>query len=448
MRRSSDLARQELLAIPGVRNFGAHIGRAEVADEVVGPNFAELWVSVDPEADLPATLARVRETVDGYPGVYRDVQTYLQERMREVLSGGSGAITVRLFGSDLAVLRERAAALSTRIERIDGVAHARPESQVLVPQIEIRARLDRCAALGVDPGLVRARASTLVQGQRVGQVVRGLQTVDVVVWGEEAIRNDPAALRDLAIEVSATRRIRLGDVADIRIVPMANTIAHVDGSRKIDVVIDINADADLGAVGAAIDAEVAALTLPAGHHTEVLGERAARASARARLAFVGLLSLIGIALVLLADFRSMRLAGIVMASLPFALVGGVIAAVLGGGVVSLGTLVGLVTVIGIAARNGIMMVAHFRHLEDHEGMPFGAELVVRGAQERLAPVMMTGLATGLALLPLVLAGNAPGHEIEHPMAVVILGGLVSSTLLNLLVMPVLYLAFGRRTKHA
>jgi len=448
VRRSSDLARQELLAIPGVRNFGAHIGRTEVADEVVGPNFAELWVSVDPDADLPATLARVRETVDGYPGVYRDVQTYLQERMREVLSGGSGAITVRLFGSDLDVLRERAAALATQIESIDGVAHARPESQVLVPQIEIQPRLDRCAALGVDPGLVRARASTLVQGQRVGQVVRGLQTIDVVVWGEEALRNDPAALRDLAIEVSSTRRIRLGDVADIRIVPMANTIAHVDGSRKIDVVIDINADADLGAVGTAIDAEVAALTLPAGHHTEVLGERAARASARARLAFAGFLSLIGIALVLLADFRSARLAGIVMASLPFALVGGVVAAILGGGVVSLGTLVGLVTVIGIAARNGIMMVAHFRHLEDHEGMPFGSELVVRGAQERLAPVMMTGLATGLALLPLVLAGNAPGHEIEHPMAVVILGGLVSSTLLNLLVMPVLYLAFGRRAPTA
>jgi CzcA family heavy metal efflux pump len=443
VRRSADLARAELLTVPGVRNFGSHIGRAEVADEVVGPNFAELWISVDPEADLPATLARVRETVDGYPGVYRDVQTYLQERMREVLSGGSGAITVRLFGDDLTELRARASSLATSLEEIEGVAHARPESQVLVPQIEIRPSLERSSALGVDPGLLRARASTLVQGQRVGQVLRGLQTLDVVVWSEPEVRDGPAALRDLAIEVGPGRTVRLGDVADVRIAPMSNTIAHVDGSRKIDVLVDLDPSADLGAVGPAIDAEVAQLALPAGHHAEILGERAARDAARARLAFAAALALVGIFLVLLADFRSLRLATLVMLSLPFALVGGLAAAMISGGTVSLGTLVGLVTVLGIAARNGIMMVSHFRHLEAHEGVPFGRALVMRGAEERLAPVLMTGLATGLALLPLVLAGDAPGHEIEHPMAVVILGGLVSSTALNLLVMPVLYLAFGR-----
>ncbi len=445
VRRTVDLARVELLAVPGVRNFGSHIGRAEVADEVVGPNFAELWLSVDAASDVAATRARVREVVDGYPGVYRDVQTYLEERMREVLSGGSGAIVVRLYGADLPALREHARALGTRIEAIDGVAHARPESQVLVPQVEILADLARCAALGVEPGLVRARASTLVQGEVVGQVVRGLQPIDVVVWGTEETRADAAAIRDLGIGIDARTVVRLGDVATVRIAPMANTIAHDQGSRKIDVVVDLEPGADLGAVSAAIEAERAALELPTGHHAEILGEHVARSRARGRLLFAAALAMIGIAVVLASDFRSLRLTLLVLASLPFALVGGVAAAAATGGVVSLGTLIGLVTVIGIAARNGIMLVSHFRHLEQKEGVPFGLDLVVRGASERLVPIAMTALATGLALLPLVLSGHEAGHEIEHPMAVVILGGLTSSTVLNLVVMPVLYLRWGRET---
>ncbi len=446
--RTADLARRDLLAIPGVRNFGAHIGRAEVADEVVGPNFAELWVSVDPEADLAATMRKVRDAVDRYPGVYRDVQTYLQERMREVLSGGSGAIVVRIYGDDLPALRERAAALATRLDAIDGVAHAKPEGQVLVPQIEIRPDLDRCAAAHVDPGLVRARASTLVQGERVGQIVRGQQPIDVVVWGEPALRDDLSTVRDLAIANDDGAVVRLRDVADVRVAPMPNTIAHDAGSRKIDVIVDLDPGTDLGAAAVAIDRAVAELDLPAGHHAEILGEHEARAEAQARLAFASVLALVGIVLVLLADFRAPRIVALVLASLPFALVGGVAAAILGGGVVSLGTLVGLVTIVGIAARNGILMVAHFRHLEEHEGVAFAPELVIRGATERLRPIMMTALATGLALLPLVLGGNSPGHEIEHPLAIVIVGGLVSSTALNLLVMPALYSIFGRRAKSS
>lgn len=181
--------------------------------------------------------------------------------------------------------------------------------------------------------------------------------------------------------------------------------------------------------------------MPPGHHAEVLGEHAARSRARDRLLLITSLSLFGIVLLLLADFGSLRPTLLVVVSLPFALVGGVLSARFAGGVVSLGTLVGLVTVIGIAARNGIMLVAHFRQLQ-REGVPFGFEQVLCGAGERLVPIVMTALATALALVPLVVRGNAPGHELEYPMAVVILGGLVSSTLLNLAVLPVLYLRFG------
>lgn len=441
--RSANLARIELLTIPGVRNFGSHIGRAEVADEVVGPNFAELWLSVDPSADLDATSQRVREVVDGYPGVFRDVQTYLQERMREVLSGGGGAIVVRLHGSDLSALRTIAAGLAHDLESVEGIPHARPEAQVLVPQIHIRVDPDRCAAFGVEPGLVRARAATLIAGENVGQFMRGLQPIDVVVWGNEASRADVASLRDLAIAVDGRVLTRLGDVADIEIVPMANTIAHDATTRKLDVLIDLAPGADLSRISAEVAGRVADLAMPPGHHAEILGEGAARAAARSRLLQVAALAMFGIFFVLLADFRSWRLALMVFIGLPFALVGGVVAAAIGG-VISLGTLIGLVAVIGIAARNGIMLVSHFRHLEEVEGIPFSLDLVVRGASERLAPILMTALATGLALVPVVVGGQTAGHEIEYPMAVVILGGLVSSTVLTLVVTPAVYAWVGKR----
>ncbi|MCB9593607.1 MAG: efflux RND transporter permease subunit [Sandaracinaceae bacterium] len=444
MARTADLARAELLTVEGVRSFGAHIGRAEVADEVVGPNFAELWISVDPDADLDATLAEVRAVVGGYPGVYRDVQTYLQERMREVLSGGSGAIVVRLFGPDLEALEAHGVSLASELAAVEGVDHASPPAQVLVPQIEIVARLDRCAALGVDPGLIRRRATTLVQGERVGTIVRGQQPVDVVVWSPEAVRDDVAALRELLIDVDATRSVRLGDVARVRVTEMPNTIAHQAGSRKVDISVTLEEGADLGAVARRIEERVAAHALPAGHHAETLGEYRAREEAQRTLLSVGALSLFGVFLILLADFRSFRMTALVMTSLPLALIGGVLVTALAGGVVSLGTLVGLVTVLGIASRNGILLVAHYRHLEEVEGMTFGPALILRGASERLSPILMTALSTGLALVPLVVAGSDAGHEIEHPMAVVILGGLVSSTLLNLFAMPVVVLLSRRR----
>lgn len=216
--------------------------------------------------------------------------------------------------------------------------------------------------------------------------------------------------------------------------------------ESFDVYVDLDSGADLSRVSTEI-ASVATRLLPKGHQLEILGEGAARRSAQDRLLGSAALALAGIFLVLLADFRSGRLALMVFGSLPFALVGGVCSAAISG-VVSLGTLIGLVAVIGIAARNSIMLVSHFRHLECEESMPFGIELVVRGARERLVPILMTAFATGLALVPVVLEGHTAGHEIEHPMAAVILGGLVSSTILTLLVTPALYVWLRGRDSRA
>jgi len=440
----------ELRAIPGVRNFGAHIGRAEVADEVVGQNFAELWISLDDKADYDASVAKIRAVVEGYPGLYRDVQTYLQERMKEVLTGASGSIVVRIYGSDLATLRERAAAVGKAVSSVKGVTNLKVEPQVLVPQLELTLDPEALARFGLTPGDVRRAVATLLQGTRVGEITRNDQVIDVVVWGDATLRGDVSAVRDLRIPVSPAGAppsaalppdVRLADLASVDFVPAPNVVQREAASRRIDVTCDASGR-DLGAVVADLRRAVDDVPFPAGHHAEILGEYASRTAARTRLLLLSLLSVVGIGLVLYGDFRSARVMVFLVATLPFALVGGVAAVVVTGGVVSLGSLVGFVTVLGIAARNGIMMVSHFRHLEREEGLAFGEELILRGAVERVVPIAMTALATGLALVPLIVSGAKPGSEIEYPMAVVILGGLVTSTLLNLLLVPPLYLAFG------
>jgi len=442
MRRITIRVSQELRAIPGVRNFGSHIGRAEVADEVVGPNFTELWISLDPDADYDGTVARIQETVEGYPGLFRDVLTYLKERIKEVLTGASAAVVVRIYGPDLSVLREKGAEVAGAIQSVDGVVHLKVEPQVLVPQIQLRLRTEVAGVLGLTPGQVRRALTTLVQGQKVGEIYRDQKVFDVTVWGESRVRSDLQALRELLIETPAGTRVPLGDVADLEIVPTANEIKRESASRRLDVTCNV-AGPDLGRVAREIEQRVRGLPFDRGYHPEFLGEYAARQSARDRIGLLAVLSVVGILVLLQVDFQSLRLTLLTALTLPFALIGGVMGAFLGGGVLSLGSLVGLVTVLGIAARNGIMLVSHFRHLEMQEGVAFGIPLVLRGAEERLAPILMTAGCAGLALLPLIVKGNIPGHEIEYPMAVVILGGLVTSTVLNLFLMPALYAAYGK-----
>ena len=442
VQRTAVRASAELRAIPGVRNFGAHIGRAEAADEVVGPNFAELWISLDPAADHGPTLAKIQAVVDGYPGIYRDVQTYLREKMKEVLSGSGGAVVVRLYGPDQVELRRHAAEVAKVLATIEGVANLKVEPQVLVPQIEVGFRPEAARPFGLGPGEVRRAATTLVRGTKVGEVYRGERVIDVVVIGAARLRADLAAVRGLRIAAPIGGEVSLAEVARVEIAATPNVVLREGGSRKLDITCDVRGR-DLGEVAREVEARTLALPIAPGYHAEFIGEYAARQAARSRLLGLSLLALLGIGAVLFIDFRSLRHTLLVFTTLPFALVGGVAGVWWTGGVLSLGSLVGLVTVLGIAARNGIMLISHFRHLELEEGEAFGPALVLRGALERVTPIIMTALATGLALVPLALGGDLPGQEIEHPMAVVILGGLVTSTALNLFLAPALYLRFGR-----
>jgi CzcA family heavy metal efflux pump len=436
-------ASHELRAIPGVNHFGSHIGQAFLADEVAGVNFGENWIAVDPNADYDATVASIEQVVDGYPGMFHDVQTYLNERIDEVLAGASEPIVVRIFGRDLDTLHSKADEIRDAIAGVDGVTDASVEFQEGVSHVEVEVDLAKAQRYGLKPGDVRRATATMVESEEVGDIFRGGRAYDVHVWSTPQTRNSLTSLRELPLDTADGGHVLLGDVAHLSVTPTPNVVHHEGTSRSIDVVAGVEGR-DLGSVAGNVERRLQSIRFPQEYHAELLGEFAERQEAQKRLLLFGLVAAIGILLLLQISLKSWRLATLSFITLPMALVGGALAAWLSGGVLSLGSLVGFYTVFGIAARNGILMINHFQHLEDHEGERFGRDLVLRGAQERLSPILMTTLATGLALIPLVLAGNIPGHEIEHPLAIVVVGGLVTSTLLNLFVVPPLYLRFGRR----
>jgi CzcA family heavy metal efflux pump len=441
--RVTAAAYDELSKIPGVRNFGSHIGQALVMDEVYGVYFGENWISIDPKVDYDKTLAAVQAAVDGYPGLVRDVQTYLKERIREVLTGSPTAITVRVYGDDQDTIRAKADEIKHIFEDIEGMVDLKVESIKQIAQLDVKVDLEKSVYYGVKPGDVRRTAAALVTGTEAGDIFRDSKAYDVNVYSTPEYRHSVQSIYDLPIDTPRHGQVRLADLASVKLVSTPNAVERWQMKRKIDVRANVRGR-DLGSVVADARAKLATISFPEGYHQEMLGEYQEREAAGRRMRWLIVLSMVGIFLILQAAVNDWGLAFIGFISLPAALVGGVLSAWLGDGIISLGSIVGFLTVLGVVARNGIMLLTHFQHLEREEGETFGMDLVIRGAKERLSPILMTATTTGLALLPLLIAGTIPGHEIEHPMAVVILGGLLTSTTLNLLVVPALYLRFGRR----
>ena len=441
MVRITTRASRELRAIPGVRNFGAHIGQAFLADEVYGVYFGENWISVDPAVNYEKAIASVAEMVDGYPGLYRDLQTYLKERIREVLTGAGEAIVVRIYGPDLQVLRDKAEEVRHAMSEISGVAALHKELMVEVPQVQVQVKLEEAQRYGLKPGDVRRASAALVAGNEVGDIFTGGRTYDVHVWSSKEFRHSLTSLQNMLINTPTGKTVRLSEVADVRIGPTPNSISREGGSRRMDVHCNTK-DRDLSSVAADVQQAINKIEFPLGYRAVLQGEYAELKATQERMFWYTTLAAASIFLLLHLSLGDWRLATMSFLTLPFALVGGILASFAGGGVISLGSLVGFLTVLGIAARNGIMMISHFQHIERFEGEPFGLGLVLRGARERLSPILMTTGATAFAIVPLVIYGNLPGHEIEFPMAVVILGGLVTSTFLNLFIVPALYLRFG------
>ncbi len=367
--RITKRASHDFRAIPGVRGFGANIGRAVQGEEINGINFAEDWLSLDPHADYTKTLERIRATVDAYPGLFRARTTYLNERIDEVLAGSSEAITVRIFGPNLDTLRDEAAAVHRALHGIKGVVDLRTELQVDVPYISVVPNLRKSAHYRLKPGDIRRQAATIVASEEVSDLHVNSKVYDVMAWSVPSARKDVQSIRDLPLDTPGGGHVLLSDVAKVYIGSTPNQISREDNSRRIDVGMNVKGR-DLGSVVADVRDRLAEVKMPHEYHSEVLGEFAER-EAQGRLLAFGLAAAIGIFLLLQTCIGSWRVATFSFLTLPLALVGGLLAAFAAGGVISLGSLVGFLTVFGIAARNGILLINHYQHLEREEGQKFG-----------------------------------------------------------------------------
>jgi CzcA family heavy metal efflux pump len=437
----------ELQSIPGVHEVGAHVGRAVLGDQVVGANSTELWVRVDPAADYDKTVASVRDVVRGFPGFNSNVTTYLQQVSSNVTAKPRNSITTRIYGATDEVLRSKATDVQKAITGIDGIFNLHVNLPVQELTLETEVDIAKAQRYGLKPGDVRRAAATLFSGIQVGNLFEDQKIFDVVVWSTPETRHSINAVGDLLIDTPDGGTVRLGDVAQVRVVPTAADVRHESDKRYLDVVADVQGR-DLSAVAADVKAHLGQVGFPLEYHAEVLGDYQALQDAQFRLVGVGIFGLIGIFFLMQAALDSWRLAAMSFVILPAALAGGVLAAFATGDVISVGSLAGLLAVFGIAARNGIKLINHYRHLEPEEGEAFGSRLVLQGTGEQLSSILVTALATGLAFVPALLFGDIPGLEIIRPMAIAILGGLITSTFLNLLVMPTLYLSLATGQAHS
>ena len=441
MSRLMAQASQELQSIPGVRNVGSIVGRAITGDAVVGINSSELWVSLDPAADYDTTVTAIQDVTNGYPGLFRTVQTYQPERTAEALTGTDEDLVVRIYGHELDVLYDKAEEVRQSLTGIQGVAEVHADLQAEEPQVEIEVDLAAAERYQIKPGDVRRQATTLLSGLRVGNLYEENKVFDVIVWGTPEIRHSLTDIQNLLINTPRGGHVPLAELAEVRIVSSPIIIKRDVVSRFVDVAVTVSGR-DLPSVAADIKTSLLAVDFPLEYHAELFGASAEQQAVQLRMVSIIIAAVVGVFLLLQAAYTSWNLAFAAILTLPVALVGGVLAVVLTGGVLSLGSLFGFLTILAIAVRSGIVMTTHFQHLEQHEDATFGPELVLRGAADRLRPILMTILATGLIFLSPVIAGNIAGYEIVRPMAIVILGGLVTTVLLDLFILPTLYLRFG------
>lgn len=441
--RIMTIASRELRAIPGVAGAYVHLGRAVTGDQVVGVNASQLWVGIDPKADYDATVAAVRAVVEGYPGLTHSVQSYLSGTIREVLAGASQSVVVRIYGKQRDLLRAKAEEVRQALAPVQGLVDLRVSGYVEQPSVEIEVDLDKAEPHGLKPGDVRRAAATMFSGLNVGFLFEEQRVFDVVVWGVPEKRNSVSDIGNLLLDTPRGGHVRLRDVADVRIAPTPTAIHHEALQNRIDVVADVRGR-DLATVVDDVESRLDDVQFPLEYYPAVLGESAEREAVIERMQGFALAVAIGILLLLQAAFRSWRLALAFFLATPAALAGGVFGAWIDGDALSLGSLMGFFGVFAIAVRHGVMLVRHYQEIEEQEGMPFGPELVRRGTEERFAPILVTSFITVAAMLPLVVLGSQTGLEIVHPIAAVMVGGLVTATVFSLYVVPALYLRFGVR----
>ena len=435
------VAERLLLEMPDVKSIGRRTGRAELDEHAEGVHSSDLEIDLKPGArPKPELVADIRGRLAVLP-VNVNVGQPISHRLDHMLSGVRAEIALKIFGEDLDTLRSLAEDIRGRLADIPGLADLQVEKQVLIPQLEIRVDYARAALYGVQPAALVEQLSRLSNGQVVSRVVDGYRRFDVVMRLSDAMRTTQR-LGDMLVE-TPSGWVPARQIADIRETDGPNQILRENARRRIVVQANTQPGSDMGKIVQAIQEKVAAANLPNGYATSLEGSFQAQAEASRTIGLLSLLSLALVFALLYSRYRSVVFTLIILGSIPLALIGSVAALWIAGQPLSVASMIGFITLTGIATRNGILKISHYLNLAIHEGMPFGRELVIRGSLERLAPVLMTALSAGVALVPLLVGADAPGKEILHPVAVTIFGGLISATLLDTVLTPVLFLTFGR-----
>jgi CzcA family heavy metal efflux pump len=444
--RLGALVTKALTALPVVRSVAQRIGRAEKADDTWGTHYSEFEVDLKPGLsgdEAEGAQADVRKALVEFPGVNFAVKPFLTERVEESLSGYTAAVIVNIFGDDLDTLDHVAREVARTVGAIQGATEVQLQSPPGMPQLTIRLRKKDVERWGFDAVDVLDLVRTAYQGDVVGQSYDGNRVFNVITVLDAESRNSITKVGDLALRAPSGSYVLLKQIADIYETAGRYQVSHLGGRRLQTVTANV-AGRDVASFVQDAQAAVSAnVELPSGVYVEFAGSAQAQAQSRRDLLIHSSIAAIGVVLLLSIVTRNWRNLLLVLVNLPFALVGGVLAVFATGGVLSLGSMVGFVTLFGITLRNSIMMISHYEHLVETDGMPWGLEAAIKGAGDRLTPILMTSLVTALGLLPLAIGMGDPGREIEGPMALVILGGLLTSMALNLLILPTLALRFGR-----
>ncbi|MEY8689857.1 MAG: efflux RND transporter permease subunit [Leptothrix sp. (in: b-proteobacteria)] len=446
MTRISGRVRDELKSIHGVNDVNAHIGRAVLGDRAVDVHSAQLWVSLDGGAGYEQTATAIQHVLDGYPGVNHKVHTYLRGISEDVVPSADDKVVVRVYGETEAGLRERAEQVRQAIAGVSGVTETRTKLPAQQAAIEVQVDIAAAQRHGLKPGDVRRAAATLMSGLVVGNLYEEQKIFEVVVWSSPATRHSVTSVGNLMIDTPAGGRVRLGDVAQVHIVPASAVIRHDAVKRYIDVAADVE-QRNLAAVAGDISQKLHELKFPLEYHAEVLGDHAASQAERAQLLSVVAAAVIGVFILFQAAFASWRLAALALLTLPAALSGGVVVALLAHLDLSIGSLAGLLCVFGIAVYNRVALIGRYQQLERDEGQPFGLALVARGSRDKLPPILLICLVAAAVVVPALFLGDVPGLEIVRPMAMVTIAGLITTALLDLFLNPALFLRLGVRSAH-
>ncbi|HUF60801.1 MAG TPA: efflux RND transporter permease subunit [Verrucomicrobiales bacterium] len=443
--RIGSIAERTLLEVPEIVSTGRRTGRAEMDEHAAGVETAEIDIELRPSDRTRAEiLTDVRDRLGQIPGIGIGVGQPVSHRLDHILSGVRAQIAIKIFGPELPQLRASAKQVESLIEDIDGLVDLQVERLVLIPQVHVRIDRDKARLYGVNVGKLSNILEVALGGHRVTQIIDGQQTFDVFLRYEEDERHSVDAIRNTLVDTAGERKVPLSLLADVQLSKGPNEISRENVMRRIVVSGNVSGR-DLSAVVEEIQSRIgASIELPEGYFFRFEGQFESQQQAARLIGILSAIVLVVIFVLLFAYFRSVPLVLQVMLNIPLALIGGVLLNRLLVGAISVASLIGMITLAGIASRNTIMMISHYLHLMKHEGETFGRSMIIRGSLERLVPVTMTALTAGLALIPLVLAAGDPGKEILHPLAVVIVGGLISSTLLDMAVTPAVFYLFGRK----